>query len=244
MEVLLFQLYGPMASWGTIALGSHRGTQDHPTRSAVLGLVGAALGIAREDEEGLAALSDGYAVACRTWGSLRLLSDYHTTHAIPTGGVPPWTRREGLARVGRQAGAILSRREYLMDTYVVVALWAEQTPRWGLEEVAAALSHPVFPLALGRRSCPPALPLFPQVQEAQNPLVALRQVRFPDESRLRTALCENRDRRRVHLYWEGDFEGEMPAYSQQRRDVAASRRAWTFSERWEHMRQEEVSYVP
>ena len=44
-EFLLFQLYGPMASWGEAAAGEVRHTASWPTRSALTGLLGAALGI-------------------------------------------------------------------------------------------------------------------------------------------------------------------------------------------------------
>jgi CRISPR system Cascade subunit CasD len=44
---LLFQLYAPLVSWGAPAVGEVRHTDTIPTRSALLGLLAAALGIPR-----------------------------------------------------------------------------------------------------------------------------------------------------------------------------------------------------
>ncbi|WP_295540003.1 CRISPR-associated protein Cas5, partial [Thiolapillus sp.] len=49
-DYLVFQLYAPLASWGGQAVGQERPSDDHPGRSALLGLLAAALGIRREEE--------------------------------------------------------------------------------------------------------------------------------------------------------------------------------------------------
>ena len=43
MEALIFQLYGPLASWGAPAVGETRPSSDHPGRAALLGLLASAL---------------------------------------------------------------------------------------------------------------------------------------------------------------------------------------------------------
>jgi CRISPR system Cascade subunit CasD len=48
---LLFQLYAPLVSWGAPAVGEVRHTDTIPTRSALLGILAAALGISRDNEE-------------------------------------------------------------------------------------------------------------------------------------------------------------------------------------------------
>ncbi|MEN9864624.1 MAG: hypothetical protein RL748_214, partial [Pseudomonadota bacterium] len=47
MEFLLFQLQAPLASWGGAAVGEFRGSEEYPGQSALLGLLGAALGLTR-----------------------------------------------------------------------------------------------------------------------------------------------------------------------------------------------------
>ena len=49
-DFLVFQLYGVLAAWGDIAVGEYRPSLGHPTKSAVTGLLGAALGVDRSDE--------------------------------------------------------------------------------------------------------------------------------------------------------------------------------------------------
>lgn len=46
-EYLLFQLYGPLASWGDIAVGEYRPSYERPSKSAVLGLLAGARGVKR-----------------------------------------------------------------------------------------------------------------------------------------------------------------------------------------------------
>ena len=58
MDYLVMRLYAPLSSWGTVAVGEDRPTVNYPTRSAVLGLLGAALGIKRSESQKLQDLSD------------------------------------------------------------------------------------------------------------------------------------------------------------------------------------------
>ena len=64
-DYLLFRLYGAMAAWGDIAVGEQRPSTPHPSKSALLGLLAAALGIRRHEDERHQALADGYGFAVR-----------------------------------------------------------------------------------------------------------------------------------------------------------------------------------
>lgn len=163
---LLFRLYGPMAAWGDIAVGESRPSQAHPTRSAVLGLVAAALGLRRDDEAAHQALADGYAMAVCVDAPGELLRDYHTTQVPPARrGVHHATRRDEL--LGDKLNTILSQRDYRMDALYRVALWPRnETAPYTLEALAQALAQPAFVLYLGRKACPPALPLAPVCVQA------------------------------------------------------------------------------
>ena len=87
MKHLIFQLYGPMASWGEIAVGEHRRSDVKPSKSSIVGLLGAALGICRKEDDLHRQLSDAYGVAIRIDARGELLRDYHTTQVPPaTGG--------------------------------------------------------------------------------------------------------------------------------------------------------------
>lgn len=61
-QYLIFQLHGPMASWGVDAPGEVRHTHELPSRSALLGLLAAGVGIRRDDTERLNAFNRHYSL--------------------------------------------------------------------------------------------------------------------------------------------------------------------------------------
>src|SRR5689334_9356211 len=75
---LCFRLHGPLASWGDIAVGERRPSAPHVSRSAVLGLIAAALGIRRDDSDAWGELDRSVGFASRTDAPGELLVDYHT----------------------------------------------------------------------------------------------------------------------------------------------------------------------
>ena len=130
MSTLLLRLAAPMQSWGAEAKFDRRTTERTPTKSGVTGLVAAALGRRRDEStEDLAALRFGV----RTDREGVLLRDYHTAKSARS--------------------AYVTNRYYLSDAVFLAALEGDFEL---LQKIEYALSHPVFPLFLGRRSCPPA----------------------------------------------------------------------------------------
>ena len=69
----------------------------------------------------------------------QLLVDYHT------------------AKTQDEKNSYVTYRHYLQDAVFLAGLESEDTAL--LLQLQDALQHPAFPLYLGRRSCPPALPL-------------------------------------------------------------------------------------
>ena len=57
---LVVVLAAPLASFGENAGNVRRGTADRPTRSALIGLAGAALGVERADSTGQQKLVDSF----------------------------------------------------------------------------------------------------------------------------------------------------------------------------------------
>ena len=49
MSTLLLRFAGPMQSWGIATKGNDHWTAKEPTKSGVIGMLGAALGVQRED---------------------------------------------------------------------------------------------------------------------------------------------------------------------------------------------------
>ncbi|MEV0846279.1 type I-E CRISPR-associated protein Cas5/CasD [Streptomyces sp. NPDC049954] len=153
--VLLLRLAGPLQSWGVKGAFNRRETQPEPTKSGVIGLLAAARGLARTDPLGdLARLRLGVRVDVPGVP----LRDYHTVSdyrglPLPQSGVSG----KGTQRPTSPAKYThVTSRHYLQDAVFVVALeGTEET----LAQVERELRAPAFPLALGRRSCPPTQPL-------------------------------------------------------------------------------------
>src|SRR5689334_6277774 len=109
MEFLVFQLRAPLSSWGEAAVGEFRGSYEHPSESALIGLLGAALGIRRQDEHSHTALQSGFAFAVGTQFGGRLLRDYHTAQVpgrAALKGRPHATRRQELGVAKDDVGTI------------------------------------------------------------------------------------------------------------------------------------------
>jgi CRISPR system Cascade subunit CasD len=135
VSTLVLRLSGPLQAWGT-ARFVHRHTRHEPTKSGVLGLLAAAAGRRRTDPiEDLAELRFGV----RVDQAPSTLRDFQTARSLDGKRTMP-----------------LSYRYYLADAVYLAAVEGDQALVAGLLE---ALRRPVFPLYLGRRSCPPAGPL-------------------------------------------------------------------------------------
>nr|WP_298164002.1 type I-E CRISPR-associated protein Cas5/CasD [uncultured Pseudomonas sp.] len=144
MATLLMRLQGPLQSWGTTSRFDERDTQLEPSKSGVLGLVCAALGRDRSEPlDDLAALRMGVRVD-REGVPMR---DYQT--AI---GVLIATGKADLRRT------VVSPRFYLADAAFLVGLESEDEGL--LARIQDALRGPVWPLALGRKSCVPGMPVW------------------------------------------------------------------------------------
>ncbi len=226
-EHLIFLLAAPMASFGGYAGHEHRGSGVVPLRSAVLGLIGAALGIERTDKDGQAMLRT-YAVAVQSFRSSWPLRDYHTIETVPTAKAKkPATRREALAHAGRNVNTIVTKRDYRSDVLVGVALWGDG--RWSLDKLAAGLKRPHFPLYLGRKSCPLASPVNPKIVTSKDPAAALARIDIPPWLQ--------------SWRWSGESTARYPVHSDPvvgLTDTHSSelvpgepldRQAWTFGER-------------
>ncbi|MBW2333704.1 MAG: type I-E CRISPR-associated protein Cas5/CasD [Deltaproteobacteria bacterium] len=235
-EYLIFRLYGPMASWGDIAVGEVRPSYTHPSKSAILGLIAAALGISRDQESLHRQLAQGYGFAVRTDSIGTPISDYHTAQVPPSGTGRKRTifatRRDEIVTLPREKlKTILSKRDYRMDALATVMIWERASPPYSLEKLAEALKYPGFVLYLGRKSCPLCLPMEAQVVAADTLLEALKKAKFADF----VELCDLPDSGRPALYWEENANaGMQPQHTFERRDIPLSRKRWQFDVRREY----------
>ena len=186
---LVFRLSAPLASWGGVATGTTRGTDAVPSRSALLGLLSAALGIRREQQSDLTSLARSVAFAVRVDREGEILPDYHTVASASEkalkdfgkAGVTPRTRKEEVeaslkAVSGSAIGetVILTTRWYRMDASYTVAVHLHGAATVTLEELQEALRKPQLVLYLGRKSCPVGWPLAPELVEGADVVEAMR----------------------------------------------------------------------
>lgn len=231
---LVIQLAAPLASMGELAGNKWRGGRERPGKGALIGLLGVALGVRREDEEGQRALVEGYDVATRTLDAGRILQDYHTFQSLPR-GKPASTRADALA--DRQAlETSITVREYRQDVVFEAAFSARGAARWSLTELEEALRAPCFMPYFGRRACPLALPLDPRIVEADGPLQAFDRAALmrPEAwaELVSTGPAPEPQSAGVEAT-ERERYASLGFQSQRRRDLPVDRGGWHFAEREE-----------
>lgn len=132
MPTLLLRLAGPLQSWGSGSKFNMRSTEKEPTKSGVIGIVAAAMGLSRDsDISELAKLRFGV----RVDQPGKILRDYHTAHG------------------DKNKVAYVTERYYLADATFLAGLEGENSQ---LQTIKDALESPIYPIFLGRRSCPPS----------------------------------------------------------------------------------------
>lgn len=234
-EFLRFRLHGPLASWGETPGASIRATALHPTRSALLGLVAAALGLDRQDDAAHVELGRALRFAVRVDALGVPLVDYHTAQVLvpKRGRRPPESRADQVAAPRHQLATTVSVRHYRADAAYTVVAWVEGDPgRFSLDTLRAALVQPHFVLSLGRKSCPLAWPLAPRIIVAETAAAVFRN--DPDAA-LFDEFFPRWRRRFGGFYWEGDeaLVGLTERERHERRDVPTSRRRQTYTRRFE-----------
>lgn len=158
MATLLLRLSAPLQAWGSNSKFNIRTTEREPTKSGVIGMIAAALGIQRNNDEGklepLAKLKFGVRVEREG----KLLKDFHMVHEPKTGKSEPQSH--------------VTTRYYLSDAVFLAALESDDMQL--LEKIRDAVLNPIYPMYLGRRSCPVTLPVFLRISE-KNLLDSLRE---------------------------------------------------------------------
>ena len=204
-----------------------------PGRSAVLGLVAAAMGIDRGDDEAHRSLEMTLHYAVRTDATGLPLIDYHTAQTPrQQRGQSFATRKEELAAGGQHT--VLSTREWRTDSYFTAALWARKGCQVDLDSMVRAMRHPHFVLYVGRKSAPLGLPMNPAVVEADNFLAAL-DGRIRSEPEL-DVLQRIRSSDGVSQMIACDLDAPGIPHDfrrERRRDGVLSRARWQFNDREE-----------
>ncbi|MBN1886143.1 MAG: type I-E CRISPR-associated protein Cas5/CasD [Candidatus Krumholzibacteriota bacterium] len=139
-HTLLLRLEGPMQSWGYRSRFDYRDTALEPTRSGVLGLICAAMGISRGED---ISRFDAIRMGVRIDMEGRQERDYHTAQDV-------------IKANGSGVATVVSKRDYLANASFTVGLESDNIVL--LEEIAKALCDPAWILYLGRKAFPLAVP--------------------------------------------------------------------------------------
>lgn len=143
---LVMKLSAPIQAWGIKGRFNERTTATYPTKSGIVGLLAGSLGRRRDaDISDLAMMR----IAVRIDQPGTLMRDFQTAR----------TRKydKSADRYMPDGNPYVSNRYYLENATFVVGVEMDDDL---LEDMAAALDHPCFPLFLGRRSCPPSTRVF------------------------------------------------------------------------------------
>nr|NLI49633.1 type I-E CRISPR-associated protein Cas5/CasD [Propionibacterium sp.] len=154
-QTLALRLAGPLQAWGTQSQFNRRATDDRPSKAGIVGLLAAAAGRRRgEDVTDLLALTLGVRVDQPGVP----LADYHTVSTLDSGPLPSANVNAKGWQVPTSPKKLthVTRRDYLQDAVFVACVGGDEEL---LAALAQAVTHPRFPLALGRRGCPPTQPL-------------------------------------------------------------------------------------
>lgn len=150
-NILFLQISGNMQSWGEYALPSVRGTRREPTKSGIIGIISATMGIKRNQTDEIRRLSENIKMGVRVDREGVIIGDFQTTQNV----LQSDTKKFQFTKLNIKSCDI-GDRYYLCDALFLVALEGEIKL---LEEIRDAILDPVFPYFLGRKCCSPSLPL-------------------------------------------------------------------------------------
>lgn len=219
---LRLHLEGVQQSWGEYTSNEKRPTLRFPTRSGVVGLLSASLGLLRGDPR-IPQLHGSVRVHSRVLREGLVTQDYgnHTNYFVEDG----WDsakkggrggqaslrdRRLNVFNLGmREKAGKQIWRDFLEDWAFEVLLEVLPGCPFSQEELEAALREPKFFQYLGRKSCFPLYPVYTGQVEATSPLKGFRM------PALEEVLLENLDDRyseggSVHLDHTSLGESDVP----------------------------------
>lgn len=236
MECLVFHLVGPMCSWGGPAVGTYRPTDDHPTKSGLIGILSASLGLDRSDSDAIYALSSGYEYVVASAGKQAVMMDFATVQTSSSSKgkeasmLPPRTLE--LSR--NDINTIVIDRRFLCNACYSVFMIPVPGSKYSLEQLRDALEHPHFIPYLGRKSCPLSFPMCPTIESYVRLMDLITEKSFMP---FRTEPFSRMIGRiqllgtpRIYSTYPID---DLPSTRVVRRDDLPNRRTWTFMDREE-----------
>lgn len=147
-KMLILRFDGALQSWDATSKWDERGTEDFPTKSGIVGLLGCAMGLERGDPA-LSALNEALTVAVRADRPGERVVDFQTVTGSPL--------RNAEGKPKSTGNTLISRRSFLQDACFTVFL--EMDESWHAQ-IVSALKAPKWCIYLGRKTCVPSRPVF------------------------------------------------------------------------------------
>jgi CRISPR system Cascade subunit CasD len=169
IAVLALRLHGPMQSWGFNSQFNRRDTALFPTKSSLVGLCCASMGLDRGSEEEKIALQkfNNMKLICIAIPRkqkqrelvVKRLQDYHTVQHT----------RDAKGNI--KNNAVLTYRQYLNDACFIALFEGEKEflkeVANGVPEKPWCLKNPKWGVWLGRKSCIPSTPVLAGIYSSQ-----------------------------------------------------------------------------
>lgn len=201
-SILILHLEGLLQSYGGQTHWEYRVSDYIPSKSSVIGLLGSALGIPKNDKR-LKELSANLSMAVRVDRQGEMFSEYQTIRGKlynANGTLIAEGRDKVTGFVSKQ-----SKRQYLQDATFVVALEGEDEL---LKQCEKALRNPVWHIYLGRKCCVPSRPLL----DKENAII--RNYKDIDDVMQNYPLTERHDAVETIMYQVEDIQGDKVRYDE------------------------------
>lgn len=187
-------------SFADTGFGQLREAGPYPSRSAVIGVIAAALGVERGNSR-LVDLHQRLRIHTGTAHVGSLLTDYHTV--LPNGYEEYDATR--LRRSGAEGNPVLTDRTYHVDAHFVAFISSDDPII--VSECRDAFKNPVFTGYLGRRCCVPTTPLIPETTLETTIVDALGVVMQQTHQQRVNALPPWERKRKQRTYFDAYIDG-------------------------------------
>jgi CRISPR system Cascade subunit CasD len=164
---LVLQLSGPLQSWGFDSRYTQRNTGLFPTKSAVAGMICAALGYSRGSQDEKVFLDHMRTCTLTTLSLVKYAGSEEKRWKIPTRRIEDFHTVLGTKSADgkNKKDAVLTQRQYLCDAEFLALL---EGPTDLVTSIGEALKNPVWGIWLGRKACIPSKPVFGGVFDSLN----------------------------------------------------------------------------
>ena len=156
MKILYFRMRAPLQSWGERSHWDMRDTSEWPTKSGVVGMISAAMGLSYDDVR-IGEICESLEMGVKaSQHYMPQLLDFQVTDYY--NGM----RADGTRETRSSQRGIVQKKYYLDDKCFLVGLKGEENL---LEEITAAMKNPCWMMTLGRYCCIPSEPIIPTITD-------------------------------------------------------------------------------